>query len=272
MDKREICRSFAEISAAAAPVPGTDYGTVEHREYYSVFAEKNKSVSILLPPGYDRNERYPVLYILHGFFGDEYSMLGEGMPVRTLIGNLIYGAEAEKMITVFPAMFTSRTKEGCDGYTAENAGAYDNFLFDMTDSLMPFIAENYPVRTDRGGTAMTGFSMGGRESLNISISRPELFGYVGAVCPAPGLTPAQDKLMIHPGCMREEELHFAEKPELLMISAAQSDETVGYNPQNYHDILIRNGEEHIWQLISDGDHGAKSVSAHIYEFARRIFK
>lgn len=54
---------------------------------------------------------------------------------------------------------------------------------------MPYIESHYSVKTGKDNTAIMGFSMGGRESLYISMKRPDLFGYVGAVCPAPGVSP-----------------------------------------------------------------------------------
>lgn len=35
-------------------------------------------MNVLLPAGYSEDKQYPVLYILHGIFGDEYSMCGDG--------------------------------------------------------------------------------------------------------------------------------------------------------------------------------------------------
>ena len=53
---------------------------------------------------------------------------------------------------------------------------------------MPYIEKTYSVKTGRENTAITGFSMGGRESLLIGMQRPDLFSYIGAICPAPGVT------------------------------------------------------------------------------------
>ena len=47
---------------------GTDYGTLlTDVVYYSTAAEDDKRVNILLPPGYDENGSYPVLYMIHGW-------------------------------------------------------------------------------------------------------------------------------------------------------------------------------------------------------------
>ena len=264
-----------EPYSATAENIGTNYGTVEKRTYYSSSAGRNKSVNVLLPPDYNQNESYPVLYVLHGIFGNEDTMLDSGMKIQTMLGNLIASGEAEKMIVVFPNMFTSKTMESPSGFDTATTQGYDNFLYDIADDLMPFIENNYSVKTGRENTAITGFSMGGRESLYIGISRPDLFGYIGAVCPAPGVTPASDMFMQHQGSMQENEFRFKEGdslPYMFIISAAANDGTVGNNPENYHNILTRNNTNHIWQVIADGDHGGNTVRPHMYNFLRYVFR
>ena len=256
---------------------GTDYGTLQKYTYYSETAKRDTNVNVLLPPGYDENREYPVLYMLHGYWGNEDSLLDAGDPslkLRQILGNLIEDGEAEEMIVVFPYIFCSEDKPYCTALDLENTLCYDNFINDLTTSLMPFIEENFSVKTGRENTAITGFSQGGREALFIGITRSDLFGYVGGVCPAPGLTPGAD-LSQHPGQLEESELKIDKskgEPYLLMVSAAVNDSVVGDAPYNYHDILTRNGEDHVWHTVTNGDHGGNSIRPHFYNFVKAIFK
>ena len=44
-----------------------DYGTIlTDVEYFSTTADDYKQCNILLPAGYDENESYPVMYVIHG--------------------------------------------------------------------------------------------------------------------------------------------------------------------------------------------------------------
>ena len=54
---------------------------------------------------------------------------------------------------------------------------------------MAWLKKNFSILEGRENTAITGFSMGGREALAIGLAHPELFAYIGAIAPAPGLTP-----------------------------------------------------------------------------------
>lgn len=57
---------------------GTDYGTLmTDVEYDSTTAGDKKRVNILLPPDYDENGAYPVLYMIHGWGGDYTAHLSE---------------------------------------------------------------------------------------------------------------------------------------------------------------------------------------------------
>ncbi len=262
----------ADIINAKAEVA---YGEVVRCTYYSTTRERETNVNVLLPPGYNTEERYPVLYALHGFWGNEDALLGMS-KVQNMLGNMIARGEAQKMIVVFPYIYTSKSQAFCTHMDQANAVNYDNFIHDLMKDLMPYIEANFSVKTGRENTAITGFSMGGRESLYIGVRLPELFGYIGAACPAPGLTPGHDSIMgEHPGQLQEAELTFASvdvTPKLLLLTAGTADTVVCEHPERYHTILTENGVEHIWQLIDDAGHDASSVIPHMYAFMRRVFR
>ena len=250
---------------------GVEYGTLTKYQYYSTTRERMTNVNVLLPPGYNENEKYPVLYAMHGYWETEDSLAAMS-SARTMLGNLIAQGEAKKMIVVFPYIYTSKTQEACSGLNLENSLNYDNFINDLVTDLMPYIEKNFSVKTGRENTAITGFSMGGRESLFIGLTRSDLFAYVGAACPAPGLTPGTD-LSMHPGQLQENQLKPAHNsPYLLMITGGGKDGTVGSQPSAYHNILTSNGVDHVWHYVTTGGHDSSSVQPHFYNYLRYIFK
>lgn len=264
-----------DVPSSATSSSADNYGTLKSISYYSSTAEKYKKANVLLPDGYSENEKYPVMYVNHGIMGDENSLLDSSMKIRAMAGNLVASGEAEKMIIVFTAMYTSKTSDVCSGITLEETKKYDAFLDDLTKDLMPYMEKNFSIKTGRENTAITGFSMGGREALYIGVSRPDLFAYIGGACPAPGITPGKDMFMEHPGCMQESEFKISNpsyNPYVLMITGGTNDSVVGTFPQSYHNILTTNGQDHIWQEIPGGGHDASCVVPHMYNFIKSAFK
>lgn len=245
------------------------YPNVEKVSYYSATCEKNRNVNIMLPIGYTTDKKYPVMYVLHGIFGDENSMLG----TTTVINNAIRKGIAEEMIVVYPYMYASKTQDVCTAIDDVNCAAYDNFVNELVNDLMPYMTANYSVAEGKENTAVVGFSMGGRESIAIGIQKPEKVGYVGAIAPAPGLVPSQDWAMKHPGQFEENELVFGEEKLILfMLCTGDSDKTVGLFPKSYHEIFEKNQVEHIYWEIPGSDHGDPAISSGIYNFVKNVFK
>lgn len=249
--------------------------------YYSSVCGRNLVLNVVLPQGYNdeanKKKEYPVLYVLHGFFGHRYSMMTD-QACDTVIANAIAAGVAEEMIVVYPDIFASKDSNYLEPKAfndQEGIAAYDRFVEVMVKDLMPYISKNYRVAEGRENTAVFGFSMGGRESLAIGFTHPDKFGYIAAACPAPGLVPAQDWANNHPGQFKKEsELVFPEKnkPYLLIIGAADNDGVVGSFPEEYHKILDKNKTEHLFYFVKDSGHDNPAIQSVCYNFIANIFK
>ena len=248
-------------------------GTMNHISYFSKKANKEKPANVWLPPDYNPSEQYPVFYVNHGIQGNEYTMLGD-FKILESATTLIASGEAVPMIIVFTFMYTNPNKDNCDGITADEVTYYDAFLDDLTDSLMPYIESNYSCKTGRENTAIGGFSMGGRESLYIGIMRPDLFGYIAASSPAPGVVPARDHFMEHVGSISEDQFRMSEPylPYLLMIAGGTADGMVGDFPEQYHKLFEKNGTDHIWISVPGGGHDGGVGAPLFYNFIRALFQ
>lgn len=252
------------------------YGEIIKTTYYSNTCEKDRNVIVLLPSDYSEEKQYPVLYVLHGIFGNETSMIGDGNSgIRVILGNMIADGLTKEMIVVFPHMYASKTQADCTAIDLENTLAYDNFVNDLADDLIPFIESTYSAAKGRDNTGLIGFSMGGRETLAIAFQRPDLIGYACGISPAPGLTPGTDFAMFHPGQFTEEELLFPEgepTPKLLMVCCGTADTVVGKFPLSYHEIMQKNGIGHVWWEINGSGHGDPAISSGYYNFFNYVFQ
>lgn len=254
---------------------GVEYGEVTHFTYESTTCGCERGANILLPADYDASKQYPVLYFLHGIFGDENSMMGDSNNrIKEIIGNLAKDGVIDEIIVVFPNMYATGDANLKPGFTAEQIAPYDNFINDLTTDLIPYVEANYSVMTDREHRGIIGFSMGGRETLYIGTTRSDLFDCIGAIAPAPGVTPGQDWAMYHEGTMQESEfvIRLEEyQPKLLMICAGTKDSVVGKFPESYHNILTTNGVKHLWYEVPGADHDSNAIKSGLYNYLIRWF-
>ena len=251
---------------------GVIYPEFKKYTYYSNTAERDTGVNVLLPIDYSAEKEYPVLYILHGFYDSEDWMARDVVGLSRILTNLQLDGKAKEMIVVLPYIYCSKENAYVTGMDLKNCLAYDNFINDLTTDLMPFIEKTFSVAKGRENTAITGFSMGGRESLFIGFMHPELFSYIAAVCPAPGLVSVSGSGM-HPGQMKDSEMTFPEdkKPALLLISSSKADGTVTTFPDSYRNILKANNEEFLSQVMATTGHDHTSVKPHLYVLFKMLF-
>ncbi len=256
---------------------GVKYGKIEHIVYHSNTCKMDRPFSILLPASYDGEKKYPVVYFQHGIFGDENCIIrDENNRIRQITANLAADGKAPEMIFVFGHMFASDDPNQKPGFNAKDVLPYDNFINELVNDLMPYVESHYSVLTGRENTAVCGFSMGGRESLYIGLQRPDLFAYIGAIAPAPGLVPSRDGFMAHEGQFdSEEDMKFPAEmplPKLLMVCCGTIDGTVGQYPKSYHKILEKNGIEHTWFEVLSANHDSMAIRSGLYYFVNNIFK
>ena len=250
------------------------YGEFTHGMYYSETCGLERGYSILLPADYHVDKQYPVLYLLHGIFGDEYSFSGDaGNKIKEIVGNMAADGLIEETIVVCPNMYAATDPDQKPGFDAQSVLPYDNFINDLVNDLMPFIEKEYSVLTGRENTYLAGFSMGGRETIFITLKRPELFGYVCSMSAAPGIVPTQDKFMTHEGQMAESEVKFADgavTPNVFMLCCGTRDSVVGTYPKSYHELLEANGADHIWYEVTGADHDNNVIKSGLYNPFKQI--
>ncbi len=58
-----------------------------------------------------------------------------------------------------------------------------DFAKDVINDIIPFVEVNYPVLTDSKHRAVTGFSVGGGQTLNIGLTNTDKFAYICSYAP-----------------------------------------------------------------------------------------
>ena len=120
---------------------------------------------------------WPVLYLLHGLGGNENSWARLGSIDATL-DRMIASGEIAPLMVVMPdagnSWYINSTKVG-------GLGDYETAL---TQDLQAWVETGFPVRSERGGRAVAGLSMGGYGALRFALLKPERFVAVAALSPA----------------------------------------------------------------------------------------
>ena len=80
---------------------GIPKGKIESLEYNSKTVGTTRKVTVYTPPNFNKNKKYPVLYLLHGIGGDEKEWLNGGSP-QVILDNLSAEGKVAPMIVVMP--------------------------------------------------------------------------------------------------------------------------------------------------------------------------
>jgi endo-1,4-beta-xylanase len=126
--------------------------------------------NVYLPPGYEHGDtRYPVIYFLHGWGGDENS---DAAAFSGWVAKLTKELSLPPAIVVFPNGGRSWYRD----YSVER-GLIETHI---VHELVPYIDRTYRTLADREHRVLVGFSMGGGGAVRLAVKYPGLFSAAGA--------------------------------------------------------------------------------------------
>lgn len=156
-------------------VKDVPHGEVRIRRYYSNVTNSWRRCYIYTPPGYDQNlnQKYPVLYLLHGGGEDERGWSTQG-KTDLILDNLIAEKKANPMIVVM--MDGNFGSGGIGGFGEQTLRMFEN---ELKQNVIPMVESNYRAATDAKSRALAGLSMGGLQTLYAGIKNTDMFAYLG---------------------------------------------------------------------------------------------
>jgi enterochelin esterase-like enzyme len=239
---------------------GIDRGKLETVEYDSTTVGLKRKAQVYTPPGYSKDQKYPVLYLLHGIGGDEYEWT-RGGAANVILDNLYADKKAAPMIVVLPNGRASKDLTARDPIPRQSP-AFAAFEKDLLTDLIPFIEKTYSVKADREWRALAGLSMGGGQSLNFGLTHLDTFSWVGGFSSAPN-TKKADELVKEPA-------EAAKKLRLLWISCGDRDNLMRIS-RGFHDALEQKKVPHVWRVDSGG-HDFTVWKTNLHHFAQLLFR
>ncbi len=238
------------------------HGALDTITYKSKTVGTNRRALIYTPPGYSKDKKYPVLYLLHGIGGDEKEWLNGGQP-QVILDNLYAANKIEPMIVVMPngrAMKDDRAVGNI--YDGPKVQAFANFEKDLLKDLIPYIEKKFPVLKDREHRAIAGLSMGGGQSLNFGLGNIDKFAWVGGFSSAPN-TKKPEELMPDTETLKT-------KMKLIWISCGDKDGLIPFSKRT-HDYLGAHNVPHIY-YVDHGYHDFNVWKNSLYMYSQLLFK
>ena len=274
-----------EVSAIEVPAPEPEFfaakdvphGAIRAEWYFSKTTGDWRRIYVYTPPGYDHtSDRYPVLYLQHGWGEDETGWSEQGHE-NFILDNLIASGRAKRMIVVNENGMTGitfvpapppRPEKTPSAPPPPNAMKQEKYtLFDniISKDLIPFIDSHFRTVPDRDHRALAGLSMGGGQAVRIGLNHLDMFSYLGAFSPALFITDTSkdyDGGFADPAKLNQE-LH------LLWIGVG-SDDFLLTPVKGSHEALQKAGIKHVW-VESSGAHVWTVWRKYLADFAPRIF-
>ncbi|WP_420155938.1 alpha/beta hydrolase-fold protein, partial [Siphonobacter sp.] len=238
------------------------HGKLDTVSYDSKTVGVKRKALVYTPPGYAKNKKYPVLYLLHGIGGDEKEWLNGGKP-QVILDNLYAENKLQPMIVVMPngrAMKDDRPIGNI--FDKEKVEAFSTFEKDLLNDLIPFVEKKYPALKDREHRAIAGLSMGGGQSLNFGLGNLDTFAWVGGFSSAPN-TRKPEELVPNPEEAKK-------KLKLLWISCGDKDNLITFSKRT-HDYLYEKKVPHVY-YVEPGVHDFKVWKNGLYMFSQFLFK
>lgn len=239
-----------EADGPLAPVTPLE-GTLDRIVVHGASLEGNlegdtpdRPVSIYLPPGYETSgQRYPVVYILHGFTDSDLNWFGwreHFVNVPAAYERALEAGTVEEMILVMPNAYTAYA--GSMYSSSVTTGDWETYV---ADELVAYIDGHYRTIPERSSRGLTGHSMGGYGAIRIGMKRPDVFGSLYVMSPCcmearsggggPGLAPLQEITSLE----EVEEASFGVKA---MFASAAAWSPNPSKPPFFLDLPVEDGE------------------------------
>lgn len=166
--KTKILTTFILVYAVAFSLSGQMGQVLTNLTLESKILGKEMKYGVFLPDGYNESNRsYPVLYLLHGMWGNQTDWTVKG-EVNRIASDLIASGKAPEMIIIMPdGLIDAFYINNYDGSVKWEDFFYDEFI--------PHVENEFRIINNRNNRAIAGLSMGGYGSLYHAFIHKEMF-------------------------------------------------------------------------------------------------
>ena len=245
------------------------HGKVEQILFWSPSTNTVRRAFVYTPPSYtkDVNVRYPVLYLQHGWGEDETAWSNQG-HANLIMDNLIAAGKIKPFIIVMTYGMTNEgfrpgaSPAGAPGAApgARPAGGMAGMMNNgfekvLVDELIPYVDANFRTIANQANRAMAGLSMGGMETHQITLARPEVFSHFG---------------LLSGGTYNPDEIKNKSSVKLIFMSAGSFENPDGV--RNAATNLKAAGFNAVSYVSEGTRHEFQTWRRSLYEMAQLLFK
>lgn len=134
---------------------------------YSSSMKKHIKAVVILPDSYGQQEKYPVVYLLHGYGGNFKDWITRAPDIKK------YADEHRIMIVCPDGNIGSWYFDSPE----DSSWKYETYV---SKELVSWIDEHYKTIANRSGRGITGLSMGGHGALYLAFRHQDVFGVAGS--------------------------------------------------------------------------------------------
>jgi enterochelin esterase family protein len=258
-------------------VQDVPHGEIRTLLYKSKSNNVTRELNVYLPPGYDANarERYPVLYLLHGFANDHHSWHRYGRA-NDILDNLVAKKAIRPFIVVMPLGYGGALVNG-DGNGIPPAGAgqfggdFALYERDILEDVIPFIDGKYRTLANRENRAIIGFSMGGMQAGRFGLGHLDTFSHVGIMSAGLRGNPASAAAGPDPIAPLAANAAAANKQLKLLWIACGVEDTAMVGARATHEALQMAGIQHKF-LETEGAHHWRVWRRYLRDVAPLLFR
>lgn len=183
--QRQVNTSLILVPGSLLDTRQVPHGEIHTLTWHSEVLKRERQLAVWVPPGAaDAADPLPVLYFYHGFGDTSLSAVTQGR-IPQIMDNLLAEGKIVPMLVVIPDTETDISDaipetfapaSRRETFYPRNAQAADR---ELTQEIMPRIAQRYRVRSEAGGQALAGLSQGGYQSLVSGMRHLDRFAWLG---------------------------------------------------------------------------------------------
>lgn len=151
------------------------HGAVTRHIYRSEVTNGERELYVYTPPGYDRSQKYPVLYLVGGSGDLPHNWVYDGR-VNLMMDNLLAEGKVVPMVIAIP---NNQVVHRNNPRHAELTFA--TFEAELRKHVIPLVEGWYSVQSNPHGRALAGLSMGGRHTMFVGFKSLDVFGSFGVL-------------------------------------------------------------------------------------------